>query len=62
VPQHLERTVVETLCGIETGRQGRSIGVEIAIKVVSQNRPAAVGIADEEGCFHVDGSSGQDHR
>jgi hypothetical protein len=28
----------------------------MAIEVVSQHRPAAIGVADEKRCFHVDGS------
>jgi hypothetical protein len=46
VPQHPERTIVDLLSPIETGGQCGSIGEEMAIKVVSQHRPAAVGIAD----------------
>jgi len=30
--------------------------VQMAIEVVSQRRPAAIGVADEKRCFHVDGS------
>ena len=56
VPEHTERPVVDTLSRIETSRQGGTLGVEMTIEIVSQHRPAAVGVADEKGCFHVDSS------
>jgi hypothetical protein len=59
--QHPQSTIVNTLSLIETSRQGGIVGVEMPIEIVSQHRPAAVGVADKEGCFHVNGSSGQFH-
>ncbi len=45
VSQHPERTVVDTF----SRRQGGFICVQMAIEVVSQHLPAAVGVADENG-------------
>jgi hypothetical protein len=59
--QNPQSTVVDALSRIETGRECGIVRVQMAIEEVSQHRPAAVGIADEEGCFHFDGSSGQFH-
>jgi len=56
VSQHPERTVVDTFSRKQTGRQGGVVCVQMAIEVVSQRRPAAIGVADEKRCFHVDGS------
>ena len=58
VSQHPERTVVDTFSRKQSGRQGGVVCVQMAIEVVSQHRPAAIGVADEKRCFHVDGSHG----